>query len=77
MPEHALDGLHVGAGGHGQTGGGVPELMRGEFPESGRLDRRVEDAAPPVAQHQHAAPWGGEDEVGGGVAGAGCGERVG
>jgi hypothetical protein len=27
MPEHLLHGLDVGAGGHGEAGGGVPQLV--------------------------------------------------
>jgi hypothetical protein len=28
VAEHLLDGFHVGVGGHGEAGRGVPELVR-------------------------------------------------
>src|SRR3954469_10260259 len=43
--EHPLDGLDVGARGDGEPGGGVPELVRGQLAEPGRIERRVEDTA--------------------------------
>jgi hypothetical protein len=54
----------------------VPELVRGQLAEASCPQRRVEDAAPPVPEHQYAAAGGGENEVGRGLAGAGLGQRV-
>jgi hypothetical protein len=55
VPQHPLDHLDVGAGGHGEAGCRVPELMGRDVAEAGSPERRVGHPASLVAQHDHPA----------------------
>ena len=55
VTKHPLDRLDVRAAGYQQARGGVPEVVRGDVGQPGRLDGGVEDQPPPVAEPQSRA----------------------
>jgi len=52
VTKHALHGLEVG--GDGETSRGVPQLVRRQFAQPSRVERRIEYASTPVPQPHHA-----------------------
>jgi hypothetical protein len=56
VTEHPLDRLDVRAAGHQQAGGGVPQVVRTEVLQPGRLGRRVEDRRRKLPERSTAPP---------------------